>query len=727
MPERAKVGSFSTGTGAVNTTIALTGFGFQPQAVLFWWSGEPPTASDHVTTGPIIRGYGIATGPTSRAVCAAYTPTSGGSAHSDREDSVVQRLASTTVSSGRLDLQSFDADGMTLKVVEVFGAALQVNYLALGGLGQASLGRFQAPTATGNLDITTAGFQPDCVLLISSLVYSAAPPTIDSAYGHLSLGIATASQQAIAFSGDLPGVNGQSVSYCRRGEVIAALGFTPTGTATTVRASVSQFLSNGFRLNFLQADSARYCWYLAIKGGKHAIAGFSTRTDTTAFPITGVGFQPIAALFASDWLAESAAGTGDTTGSRWSLGVGTGPANRVAMAAAGTNKVADGTSVAVDRVYSRLSSAPALVGAMDLVSMDPDGFTVTMNPADPDSQFVWAWAFGTSSASLAGSGLSVSSPAIGASALRAFIGLSASLPSWPPVLGSPTLQQKVQLTSAPLTISRIDFGVPGSTRLTAVNLVVQPAAYAFTPGGSITDGPPELHSTWGPWTPLPTQSQQISEAIDILGAILDALLKTVPGRTVGRPAWDFRRSVGYLRANGGALIFGGGLGDAAVNAWTLATGCGATFDSFDTLRLAILALTPQYLPAIAVADLAVELTLMQMAQATAATTYVSRDDALAALNRISAAFAPVEEAVADEHDAATYQLLVATRAAAVRDLAERGRQLPRVVPYAFATAFPTLWIANRLYGDGSRSDELRAENKIVHPAFAPISGICLSQ
>jgi prophage DNA circulation protein len=39
---------------------------------------------------------------------------------------------------------------------------------------------------------------------------------------------------------------------------------------------------------------------------------------------------------------------------------------------------------------------------------------------------------------------------------------------------------------------------------------------------------------------------------------------------------------------------------------------------------------------------------------------------------------------------------------------------------------PTLSIAYKLYSDASRADEIRSENKVVHPAFCPMSGHGLS-
>jgi prophage DNA circulation protein len=46
--------------------------------------------------------------------------------------------------------------------------------------------------------------------------------------------------------------------------------------------------------------------------------------------------------------------------------------------------------------------------------------------------------------------------------------------------------------------------------------------------------------------------------------------------------------------------------------------------------------------------------------------------------------------------------------------------------YQFAVPLPSLVIAHRLYQDASRADQIRAENKVVHPAFCPPLGVALS-
>ena len=49
-----------------------------------------------------------------------------------------------------------------------------------------------------------------------------------------------------------------------------------------------------------------------------------------------------------------------------------------------------------------------------------------------------------------------------------------------------------------------------------------------------------------------------------------------------------------------------------------------------------------------------------------------------------------------------------------------------MLDFQFAAIRPTLIQSYRLYADASRADELREENNVVHPAFAPRNGRALS-
>jgi len=101
------------------------------------------------------------------------------------------------------------------------------------------------------------------------------------------------------------------------------------------------------------------------------------------------------------------------------------------------------------------------------------------------------------------------------------------------------------------------------------------------------------------------------------------------------------------------------------------------------------------------------------------------DNIVAVMNYGDAA--KVEEAFADAMDQASYRALLQLRSGIVGYLTQTAQPLPRLVNFEFYQVLPTLVQAYRLYADASRADELRAENNVVHPLFAPRTGVALSQ
>jgi prophage DNA circulation protein len=75
----------------------------------------------------------------------------------------------------------------------------------------------------------------------------------------------------------------------------------------------------------------------------------------------------------------------------------------------------------------------------------------------------------------------------------------------------------------------------------------------------------------------------------------------------------------------------------------------------------------------------------------------------------------------DEGDDSTYGALRALRQAVVTDLVARGANLAQVTTFTFGAPLPALYLANRIYQDPTRSDQLVAQANPVHPAFMPAS------
>jgi prophage DNA circulation protein len=146
----------------------------------------------------------------------------------------------------------------------------------------------------------------------------------------------------------------------------------------------------------------------------------------------------------------------------------------------------------------------------------------------------------------------------------------------------------------------------------------------------------------------------------------------------------------------------------------------------DRVRKAALTETPISLPAVQTVLTIVRLTLACESRIIAYMTFRSRDevDQLAAVVRD--AFSQPSEVAADDLDAGTYMAIIKLHGDVTRHLAERGRQLPRVITYSYQMTMPALRMAQRAYADPARYTDLINENDVVHPAFMPRDGKMLA-
>ena len=217
------------------------------------------------------------------------------------------------------------------------------------------------------------------------------------------------------------------------------------------------------------------------------------------------------------------------------------------------------------------------------------------------------------------------------------------------------------------------------------------------------------------------------EAKEVLGIIqrIGPVVLSSAVDPVGTVGTALRRAVGMLIADRG-------LTDPQMFCFAfsvcvdLARHCDATLVTMDRVRKAALAETPVSLPAIGTVMNIVQLTLATEARIVAYMTFKSRDEADQVAVQMNAAFAETEEAAADDYDVGTYMALLRLHGDVTQSLADRGRQLPRVIAYDYVAVQPSLRMAQRAYADPSRHQELIDENHVVHPAFMPRAGIMLA-
>jgi hypothetical protein len=217
------------------------------------------------------------------------------------------------------------------------------------------------------------------------------------------------------------------------------------------------------------------------------------------------------------------------------------------------------------------------------------------------------------------------------------------------------------------------------------------------------------------------------EATPIVQFAMFSLLTCVP--TQGMSGSQARLAIGDVIANTYAWLRNDTIAPALVNTFYQARLAGATVDQIRNgvlYQLAGLTPPPVTVGGILTYNNLIYLCLATMARIIADTIFVSRQDIDLVKTQMALDFAPAEECAADNFDEAGYQSLVSLHAAVTNYLVSTARPLPRVVPYMFYRTLSTLVIAYKLYSDPSRADEIRVENKIVHPAFCPRVGIALS-
>lgn len=119
--------------------------------------------------------------------------------------------------------------------------------------------------------------------------------------------------------------------------------------------------------------------------------------------------------------------------------------------------------------------------------------------------------------------------------------------------------------------------------------------------------------------------------------------------------------------------------------------------------------------------------IAEMARAAADYAPTSHDDAVATRDRLVSVMDAEILRAGNEGDDATYNALRSLRAAVVADLTERGASLSRLVLVTSAAPMPSLVMAQRLYQDAGRGDELVERVNPIHPAFMPTSFQALAE
>lgn len=209
--------------------------------------------------------------------------------------------------------------------------------------------------------------------------------------------------------------------------------------------------------------------------------------------------------------------------------------------------------------------------------------------------------------------------------------------------------------------------------------------------------------------------EDVLEAAPIVVSVLNTILLWMPSR--GRQGSDVRRICGDIKANIQTLLYNDTLGPPLALAFQQSREAGLTLPQMDNVRVTAAAQTAELIGAVVVRDACVLLALVETSRIIGDMTFVSKLDVDRVREIVKAGFVPMEERLCDQMDAMSYRRLVELHAAITNYLTETARPLPQLLRFRFAHAWPTLTLAHKLYADAGRGDELRRENKVVHPAF----------
>ena len=392
----AKVGSFNIpANGSNGDIISITGLGFEPTMVFFWWSGATGT-EDSVAGGDFNIGFGVGMNTNSMFTIGSMSVdnvTTSDNVHwgyTQSGYSVIRFYKNTTTHDGYYELNTMTIDGFDLWTGGGSSKAYRVNYLAIQGVDITNwkLSNKVMPTVNGDYSVTDTGFLPSIVLFATVFMSSL---NSYSAHTYFTLGMASADEQGVvSIWGDDAIATTNTCSYCYDNEVMA---FAP---GVSYRQRLVSMNSNGFTLNMQEKGSAMYFYYMAMKGVCLHVGSFNTRTDGNDISVTGVGFPPKAVLFFSNNRPMS---TFDTWSANAAVSIGafSSLTNRAASAIweeSGLDVSENAYANYSTAVYANVKD-DAIVGLMDIKSIDEDGFTCVMDDPDPEECWVTYMAFGS--------------------------------------------------------------------------------------------------------------------------------------------------------------------------------------------------------------------------------------------------------------------------------------------------------------------------------------------
>jgi hypothetical protein len=220
------------------------------------------------------------------------------------------------------------------------------------------------------------------------------------------------------------------------------------------------------------------------------------------------------------------------------------------------------------------------------------------------------------------------------------------------------------------------------------------------------------------------QKSELTEAKEISGRMMTELLLFPVTSNVD--AAKLRTAVGRFMVDFGTLVDNKVVGTELFACFEQARAAGATLNCMNRVRVSLFSESPLYHLGLVIINAGILFSFVEQSQLISVMEFSSRSEIDDLMDAMSAIIEEIKLNKADSFVSNDYQSFVLLAALLIQHLSATERQLPRVIQYHWSVNYPALTLSNRIYGDGSRSEELISENNTVHPAFMQRDIVALS-
>lgn len=378
-----KVGSITT--PASIGSVATTGLGFQPRAIIFWTAGSGTTSGTWVAGILASLGYGASMDGSTFTQAAVGFGVADNVATSDTSRRMAGTVAISAVNAAgsavvaEAALTAFGADGFTLNWTTTPGATTTINYMALGGTDITGAKVVFWDGAAGAVAVTGTGFSPDLLVHTSIGVVGALPlgPMIDARFVW-----GVANKHGQQWSNSYASTDGAAASNTSRWQQTdSSIARTATNEIVANEAHFVSMDADGFSVTSPTATAAVRMATLCLKGLSSKIGVFAKTTGAApaAQGVTRVGFTPKVVLFSDQ---SNTSVSAPVAAAYWALGASDGT-NQRSVEMADQDAITPTIAKSIFRTNACISDqsnagVTATVGAT--TSLDSDGFSLSFNP-----------------------------------------------------------------------------------------------------------------------------------------------------------------------------------------------------------------------------------------------------------------------------------------------------------------------------------------------------------